>query len=247
MKNIKAISLDVGWTLAYPVDSMWTIYARLCAEAGVATAAEDCERLMRMLLVNGQQQAHERFRRNEAFSDSDAEFSGLFMQMSQVIFGQAGLGERAGELSQRFFQTFWNEDNWRAFPDTLDAIRSLRSRGLRVGVLSNAASDLPSFLDRLGILPLLDFVVVSATEGIKKPDRRIFRRTLERAGVAPTEHLHVGDMFLEDILGAGALGIRSLLTERGPNAMFPSFRESEGRELPAEAVVQDLGSVLDAL
>ena len=49
------------------------------------------------------------------------------------------------------------------------------------------------------------------------------------------------------VLGAGALGIRSLLIERGSNAMFPSFRESEGRELPAEAVVQDLRAVLEAL
>jgi HAD superfamily hydrolase (TIGR01549 family) len=247
MKQIRAVSLDVGWTLAYPAESMWEIYARLCGEAGVATTAEDCEQLMRMLMLRGQEQTHARFQRGELFPDSDAEFSGMFVQMSHVIFGQAGLGEHVVELSQRFFDAFWNADTWRAFPDSLDVIRRLRQRGIRVGVLSNAPSSMTRFLERLGILPLLDFVVVSAMEGIKKPDRRIFERTLERAGVAPEEHLHVGDMYLEDILGADAVGIRSLLIDRGPHAMFPSFRESEGRDLAADQVVGDLRDVLARL
>jgi len=245
MSTLKAVSLDVGWTLAYPAESMWAIYARICREEGVPTVAEDCERLLRNLLSAGHEQAQERFRSGAEYRDSDAEFAGAFVQLSHLIFGQAGLGERAAELSERFFAAFWNEDNWRAFPDSVAVIQALRTRGLKVGVLSNASSDLPKFLARLGILPHLDFVVVSAIEGVKKPDRRIFERTLERAGVAAGEHLHVGDMFLEDVLGAAALGVRALLIERGEHAMFPSFRESEGRDLPAGTVVRDLRQVLE--
>jgi len=244
MKKIKAVSFDMGWTLAYPVDSIWTIYARLCGEAAAPTAAQECERSIRALFAAGHEQALARLRRGERFDDSDAEFTAMFLQISQVIFGQSGLAERAGELSQQFLRRFWNENNWRVFPEVSDVIRTLRAQGVRVGVLSNAPSDLPSFLDRLEILPLLDFAVVSACEGAKKPDRRIFERTLDLAGVEAGEHLHVGDMYLEDILGPGALGIRSLLIERGEKAMFPSFRESDGRDLSSAQVVADLREVL---
>jgi len=245
MAKLRAISLDMGWTLAYPVESIWSIFARLCTEAGVATAAEDCERLVRSLWSSGQEHAHERFRSGSTYHDSDAEFVGLFVQMGGLIFAQAGLVERASELSKRFLAEFWNEQNWRVFPEVVGALQSLRARGLRIGVLSNAPSDLPKMLDRLGLSAHLDFTVVSAVEGVKKPDRRIFERTLDRAGVAPEEALHVGDLFLEDILGAGAVGIRTLLIERGARSLFPSFPESAGQPVPADQVVRDLMAVVE--
>ncbi|MBI4515962.1 MAG: HAD-IA family hydrolase [Deltaproteobacteria bacterium] len=247
MRTLKAVSFDVGWTLTYPIESMWEIYARLCTESGVPTTAADCEQLVRSLWSSGQEQAHERFRNGASYSDSDAEFAGLFVQMSHMIFGRAGLGERLAELSQRFFEAFWNEGTWQLFPDTIEVLRELRARGLRVGVLSNAPSNLRDMLEHFGLLPHLDFAVISAIEGVKKPDRRIFERVLERAGVAPHEVLHVGDMFLEDVAGAGAAGIHSLLIERGERSLFPSFPESAGRSLPPGAVVRTLRDVVRAI
>jgi FMN phosphatase YigB (HAD superfamily) len=123
-------------------------------------------------------------------------------------------------------------------------LQALRGRGVRLGVLSNAPSNLPSFLEQLGVAPWLDFSVVSAVEGVKKPDRRIFEVALSRAGVAPAEALHVGDMYLEDVLGGRAAGIKTLLMERGTRSLFPSYRESEGRGLEPDAVIGDLRAVL---
>ena len=33
MATIRAVFLDVGWTLAYPQKSMWQIFADLCADS----------------------------------------------------------------------------------------------------------------------------------------------------------------------------------------------------------------------
>ena len=103
----------------------------------------------------------------------------------------------------------------------------------------------PSFLERLGLAPHLDFTVVSAIEGVKKPDRRIFEVTLARAGVAPHETLHVGDMYLEDIVGGRAAGVNTLLMERGKRALFPNYRESAGRNMAASTVVNSLTDILE--
>lgn len=247
MATIRAISLDVGWTLAYPRASMWDIFAALCTHAGVPTAPESCEQLVRSLWSAGAEYAEQRFHAGASYSDSDAEFAGMFVQMGQLIFAQMGVTAGYDELMQRFLQTFWNEENWTVFPEVIEVLAALRARGLRIGVLSNAPSNLPSFLERLGLTPHLDFVVVSAIEGVKKPDRRIFEVTLSRAGVAPEETLHVGDMYLEDVVGGRAAGINTLLMERGKRALFPNFRESEGRALDPNVVVSSLTEVLERL
>ena len=247
MATIRAVSLDVGWTLAYPRASMWDIFADLCTQAGVPTAPESCEQLVRGLWSVGAEHAEQRFHAGASYSDSDEEFAGMFVQMGRLTFAQMGVADGHDELMQRFLQTFWNEDNWTVFPEVLEVLAALRARGLRVGVLSNAPSNLPSFLQRLGLVPHLDFTVVSAIEGVKKPDRRIFEVTLSRAGVAPHETLHVGDMYLEDIVGGRAAGVNTLLMERGKRALFPNFRESEGRNLASGTVVNDLNELLGRL
>ena len=233
--------------MAYPQASMWEIFADLCGEAGVSTTPEACEQLVRMVWRVAAEQAEQRFRDGAEYSDSDAEFAAMFEQLGRIVFAQLGVGGDHAALARRFLERFWSDGNWVAFPEVHEVLRTLRGRGVRLGVVSNAPSDLPQFLDHLGITPLVDFVVVSALEGVRKPDRRIFATALDRAGVAPEAVVHVGDMYLEDVLGGRAVGVRPLLMERGRRALFPNFRESEGRSLEAETVVSDLAQVLERL
>jgi putative hydrolase of the HAD superfamily len=247
MKSLRAITLDLGWTLAYPRVSIWEAFAAVCTEAGVPTAAEDCEQLIRSLSSATQEEAERQFHNGASYSDSDEEFAVMFTRMGQVIFGQRGIANGHAELMERFVQRFWDEQNWRVFPEVHDALAVLRGRGLKLGVLSNAPSTLPGFIERLGLMRYLDFTVVSAIEGVKKPDGRIFAAALSRAGVAPHETLHVGDMYFEDIVGGRAAGVNTLLIERRGQALFPSYRESEGRNLDPQLVVNDLTEVIDRL
>jgi putative hydrolase of the HAD superfamily len=247
MKSVRAITLDLGWTLAFPRLSIWEAFAAVCTDAGVPTAAEDCEQLIRSLSNATQEEAERQFHNGASYPDSDEEFAVMFTKMGQVIFGQRGVVDGHAELMERFVQRFWDEQNWRVFPEVHDVLAALRARGLKVGVLSNAPSTLPGFIERLGLMRHLDFTVVSAIEGVKKPDRRIFTAALSRGGVAPHETLHVGDMYFEDIVGGRAAGVHTLLIERGRQALFPSYRESEGRNLDPHLVVNDLTEVIDRL
>lgn len=245
MGTIRAVFLDVGWTLAYPRTSMWEIFADLCADAGVVTTPEACEQLVRNLSRATHEHAERQFRSGVQYADSDEEFAGMFAQMGRMVFAQMGVVDGHDDRMQRFLERFWNAANWTRFPEVIDVLQALRARGVRLGVLSNAPSNLPVFLEQMGIAPLLDFSVVSALEGMKKPDRRIFEVALSRAGAAPAEALHVGDMYLEDILGGRAVGLNTLLMERGERSLFPSYRESEDRPLEPTAVISDLRELLD--
>jgi putative hydrolase of the HAD superfamily len=91
-------------------------------------------------------------------------------------------------------------------------LESLRERGLKLGLVSNAI-DPPELLHRdladLGVAERLDVAVFSSEIGRRKPDPLIFRHALDALGVAPENALMVGDKVAIDIAGARALGMRT--------------------------------------
>jgi HAD superfamily hydrolase (TIGR01509 family) len=101
-----------------------------------------------------------------------------------------------------------------AYPDAVPALRGLRDRDLRLVTVSNWDCSLPRVLDGCGLGDLLDGTITSAEVGARKPDPLIFERALELAGCEPQDALHVGDTAEEDVAGARAAGIRSLLIDR---------------------------------
>jgi putative hydrolase of the HAD superfamily len=91
-------------------------------------------------------------------------------------------------------------------------LESLRDRGLKLGLVSNAI-DPPDLLHRdleqLGVAQRLDVAVFSSEVGRRKPDPLIFERALDALGARPERALFVGDRVAADIAGAAALGMRT--------------------------------------
>jgi len=243
----KAVFLDVGWTLVYPRASMWEILAAVAREAGAELSAVHVEQQVHRLMAGSRERALAELEAGTQYSDSDEEFAGLFITMGNAIFSRVGVPGDHGTLSARFLDRFWTRENWAVFPDALAGLQRLRAAGIRVGVLSNAGSQLVTFLEELGLLPYCDFTVVSAIEGMRKPDRRIFERALQRADVTADEAVHVGDMYVEDIAGARQVGVRPLLMDRGPCGMFPNFPESANHSSDHVEIVRSVDDVLAAI
>jgi putative hydrolase of the HAD superfamily len=111
------------------------------------------------------------------------------------------------------FRAAWAEV-WRAFPDTRPALARLSERGVALAVISNWDRRLPRILDDLGLTGYFATITVSSVEGVEKPDPEIFRRTLDRLGVAPHRALHVGDSPREDCEAAADAGLEAVLIDR---------------------------------
>jgi FMN phosphatase YigB (HAD superfamily) len=101
-------------------------------------------------------------------------------------------------------------DQWVLFDDALPVLRELRSRGIRIVVLSNIGLDIRPLLDRVGVSELLDGVVLSFEVGVVKPDPAIFARALDLLGVPAARTLMVGDSLRDDV-GGVPLKIRTLI------------------------------------
>jgi putative hydrolase of the HAD superfamily len=117
---------------------------------------------------------------------------------------------------------------------TLEALERVRAAGYTLGVVSNANGRVERFLEHAGITQHLDFVIDSGLVGVEKPDPRIFRIACERAGVAPHEAVHVGDIYEIDVVGARAHGVRPLLLDpESLHADADCERIASMAELPA--------------
>jgi putative hydrolase of the HAD superfamily len=102
-----------------------------------------------------------------------------------------------------------------AFDDVYPALTAWREQGLRLVVVSNWDVSLHEVLDRTGLAPLLSAILTSAEAGVSKPSAAIFTRALRLAECGPSEAMHVGDSFAEDVVGARAASIEPVLIVRG--------------------------------
>ena len=98
----------------------------------------------------------------------------------------------------------------------LDVLAEVRRRGLRVGLLSMCTEEVPELWPDTELAALVDQPVFSCSEGLPKPDPRIYLLACDRLGVAPGEAVFVGDGANDELAGAERAGLRAVLIER-PN------------------------------
>jgi putative hydrolase of the HAD superfamily len=91
-------------------------------------------------------------------------------------------------------------------------LRALRTRGLHVGMVSNIDEDqLDHLLEVAALRPHFDSLLSSEAARACKPDPAIFAEALRRADCAADDAVFVGDTLAQDIAGANAAGMRSVL------------------------------------
>jgi HAD superfamily hydrolase (TIGR01662 family) len=103
---------------------------------------------------------------------------------------------------------------YQVYGDVVPALRELRQRGLRLGIVSNFAWDLPQLVADLGLALLVDDVVTSARVGFRKPRPEVFRTAAVRLNGTPTSSCFVGDDPNCDVEGATAAGLHGILLDR---------------------------------
>ncbi len=91
----------------------------------------------------------------------------------------------------------------------LDMLGRIKDAGLPVALLSNFdhAPTARRIIDKMGITPYLDSVLISEDEGFRKPAGSLFLKVAEELGAAPAEVLFVGDTFDADVTGPQSVGM----------------------------------------
>lgn len=86
-------------------------------------------------------------------------------------------------------------------------------------ILSNAGTEARGmFSEVYGLDKIADLMVISAEEGIAKPDERIYEITLQRLAIEPQEAIFLDDM-AENVESARAYGLHAIQFENNEQAM----------------------------
>jgi len=134
------------------------------------------------------------------------------------------LEERHGRpipLSKRNVWLTW--DDLKPDPRMLTAVRDLRQRGYKLGLLSNTTPSFKPELENHHIPELFDAVVLSCDAHFAKPDPEIYELICQKLGAKPAECLFIDDQ--QRMLDpAAALGLRTILAT-GPNQTLGAIEQ----------------------
>jgi putative hydrolase of the HAD superfamily len=114
------------------------------------------------------------------------------------------------DLAERLEACFGSRypNQCRISEDSLNTLEALRGNGKKLGIITNGPTRWQSRkIECMGIASFFDIVLISETEGIQKPDPRIFKRGLDACSVLAGESIFVGDHPDIDIGGARSAGL----------------------------------------
>jgi len=116
---------------------------------------------------------------------------------------------------------------WRPWPDTVDALRQLKSR-FRLAILSNVDDDLfAGTRSQLGVD--FDAVITAQQAQAYKPSLKLFELALSRINAPAHRVLHVAQSIYHDVVPAQSLGLATVWVNR------PSARPGVGAVKAAAA------------
>jgi HAD superfamily hydrolase (TIGR01509 family) len=214
---LETVFLDAGGVLLYP--NWWRVSEAL-ARHGVTVAPE--------ALIRADVVARRELDDLKVIGGTtDASRGWLFFDLVLAHAGTARSEGTAAALAE--LHAYHTASNlWEYVPpDVIPALETLRARGLRLVVVSNANGTLLAHMDRIGMTARFDVILDSADEGVEKPDPRFFEIALARSGARKGTTIHVGDLYYVDVVGARSAGLRAILLDEAdlrPDADCPRVR-----------------------
>jgi putative hydrolase of the HAD superfamily len=197
---IRVVTFDVGGTLIEPWPSVGHIYAEVAAlhgvvglsasalssRFGVAWATNGCRAESR---ADWQAVVRDTFQAWPALADNETFFASLYDRFTHL-------------------------NAWHIFEDVVSGLESLKTSGIRLGIVSNWDDRLRPLLERLQLGHWFEMMVISCETDCRKPDPAIFRRAAAAFGLPPGRIMHVGDSWEHDVLGARRAGFRAVQVQR---------------------------------
>ena len=170
-----------------------------------------------------------------------------FHEVMADLFRRKGVTEQTNALGIQAAQLFriCSTEYIRLYSGVLKALASLRQKGYRLWLLSNAQEMFTKYeLNHLGLTDVFDGIYLSSCFGCRKPDGRFFRALLETEGLDPKNCLMIGNDRDTDIAGAKAAGIDTfyLHTQLTPAEQSPADPQD-----PMEFEGEDWGSIVQIL
>jgi putative hydrolase of the HAD superfamily len=199
---IRAVLFDVDFTLARPGPELGPEgYVSAGERYGLTLDASRYEAARDAAFVDLQRHPE---------LDHDEEIWVRFTE--RIVLGMGGTAPASYACATEITARWARHENFELYEDTIPVLEGLRSRGIKIGLVSNSARDVREFARHHALD--IDAGISSFHHGKTKPHASIFRAVLDLLAVPPQEALMVGDSIDDDIEGARALGMEALFLDR---------------------------------
>jgi putative hydrolase of the HAD superfamily len=196
--SIDTVFLDAGGVLCHP---SWTRVADALTRHGAAVTAA-------ALAAAEQKATYDIDKASVVGSTDDRARGWLYFNL---VLQHAGVPQSdATDAALADLREYHRTDNlWEHVePEVVPALAALKSRGLKLVVVSNANGRLRHLFDRLDLAKWFDHMLDSHEWGVEKPDPRLFELALEQSRAEAARTIHVGDLYHVDVIGARKAGLR---------------------------------------
>ena len=207
---IRAVTFDVGGTLIRPWPSVGHVYAEVASQNGLQVSPE---------LLN--RQFAKTWKGFKDFNHTKTDWA----RMVDLTFQDLVQAPPSLTFFDQLYSRFSAPEVWHIFPDVHHALELLRSRGLKLAVISNWDERLRPLLHSLELDQYFEEIVISCEVGVPKPSAVIFSRTAEVLRLSPGEILHVGDDLIADVEGASAAGFKGVYLDRAGVTSLSQMRD----------------------
>jgi putative hydrolase of the HAD superfamily len=129
-------------------------------------------------------------------------------EVVRLAFSYLGIGSTA--LADRIADAYSadREETASLVPDAIDTLKQIKSRGIRLALVTNGESAIQrGKIERFGLEPFFDFILIEGEFGAGKPDPRVFTYSLKKLNAGPADAWMVGDDLKRDIAPCVSLGI----------------------------------------
>lgn len=151
--------------------------------------------------------------RTQFAADPFVAFREAHRKAFEELFTRFGISANVDDCIDEAFDEYRRV---KAYPEVRSVLDELE-RDVPLAVVSNI--DTAVLLDALHHNGLsFTFILASEEEQRYKPHPSIFQRAIRYLGLPPSNILHVGDSYHEDVVGATSVGMGALLIERSGGA-----------------------------
>jgi HAD superfamily hydrolase (TIGR01662 family) len=234
----RAIFFDVDFTLIYPGPAFQGEgYRQFCARHGI----DRCDPSeFPAAVISASTLLNE--------SEDHAYDASVFIRyIRHIIERMGGSGPAVDACAEEIYREWAACHHFELYDDVLPALRALRSRGYRLGLISNTHRSLEAFQNHFELDELISAAVASCEHGYNKPHPSIFRTALRLLAVSPEEAVRVGDSYAHDIEGARAVGMKAVLLRRavrGPLGSGEARGAMGGDAIPVISTLSELPALL---
>jgi putative hydrolase of the HAD superfamily len=125
------------------------------------------------------------------------------------------------------------------FPDSIATLETLRSRGVRLALLTNgSAAGQRAKIDRFDLARYFDCVCIEGELGWGKPEERVYVHALKSLNVDPERVWMVGDNLEWDVAAPMKLGITGIWYDRFKTAL------PEGHSMKPDRIIRSLSELI---